>query len=168
MSVTEHRHVAPTSVNCFVVTISDSRTEETDQSGGMMKQLLMKANHRVNGYKIIKDDVNMIKQTMIELVRRDDIDVILMNGGTGIAKRDVSYEAVNELLEKEMTGFGELFRYLSYEEIGPAAMLSRAIAGVYENRAIFLVPGSTGAVRLAMEKLILPEIGHVVRELKKV
>lgn len=168
MSTEEHRREAPKTVNCFVVTVSDTRTIETDKSGAIIKDLLQKANYTVADYKIVKDEMTSIKETIQSAARRDDVEAIIINGGTGIAKRDVTYEVVASLLQKEMPGFGEIFRYLSYvEDIGPAAILSRAIAGVYENKAIFSIPGSSGAVRLAMNKLIIPELGHVMREIYK-
>ncbi|MGC4376094.1 MogA/MoaB family molybdenum cofactor biosynthesis protein [Fictibacillus sp. Mic-4] len=168
MSVQEHKALAPTSVGCKVITVSDTRTEKTDKSGNYIVDKLKSENHSVINYCIVKDDRVEIMKAIQEGARHPEIQVILLNGGTGISKRDVTYETVQSLLEKEIVGFGELFRMLSYtEDIGASAMLSRAIAGVYENTAIFSMPGSTGAVRLAMEKLILNEIGHVVRELSK-
>ncbi|NEU30869.1 molybdenum cofactor biosynthesis protein MoaB [bacterium LRH843] len=168
MSVRKHRQEAPTSVNCMIITISDTRHAETDKSGSLMKKMLEEANHQVVDYQIVKDDYSLIQGTICEAVLNDGIEAILLNGGTGIAKRDVTFEAVSDLLDKEMPGFGELFRYLSYaEDIGSAAILSRAIAGVYNNKAIFSTPGSTGAVKLAMSKLIVPELGHVMREIFK-
>ncbi len=133
-----------------------------------MMDLLEQAGHKIVDYVIVKDEANQIQNEILKGCDREDIDVILTNGGTGIAKRDVTIETVQGLLEKEMVGFGELFRMLSYQEdIGSAAILSRAIAGVVKNKAVFSTPGSSGAVRLAMNKLILPEIGHVVREIRK-
>jgi molybdopterin adenylyltransferase len=156
MSTTEHKQEAPKKVNCKVITVSDTRNEDTDKSGKAMMEMLEQAGHAIVDYVILNG------------CEREDIDVILTNGGTGIAKRDVTIETVQGMLEKEIVGFGELFRMLSYQEdIGSAAILSRAIAGVVKNKAVFSTPGSTGAVKLAMNKLILPEIGHVVREIKK-
>ncbi len=168
MSTVEHKAEAPKSVGCMVITVSDTRTEETDKSGQLMRGLLAEANHRVALYRIVKDEPAEITAAIEAGVAEPDVQVILLNGGTGISRRDTTYEAVQNLLEKEMPGFGELFRMLSYtEDIGSAAMLSRAIAGTYRGKAIFSTPGSTGAVRLAMNKLIIPELGHVVRELNK-
>ena len=155
-------------VLCAVITVSDTRTKETDKSGKLMIDSLMDANHQVNHYEIISDDKGIIEDTIKLAMHRDDIEAILINGGTGISQRDVTMEAILPLLDKELPGFGELFRYLSYQfDIGSASMLSRAIAGVANNRILFSTPGSTGAVRLAMEKLILPELGHAVKEIHK-
>ncbi|ASS98556.1 MULTISPECIES: MogA/MoaB family molybdenum cofactor biosynthesis protein [Geobacillus] len=168
MSTTEHKQEAPKTVRCKIITISDTRTEETDRSGRLMIELLTEAGHEVVGYEIVKDDADAIRAAVLDGCRRPDVDAVLTNGGTGIAKRDVTVETVGALLEKELVGFGELFRFLSYTaDIGPAAMLSRAVAGVAMDTAVFCTPGSTGAVRLAMTKLILPELGHVVREIRK-
>lgn len=168
MSTHEHKMEAPKSVNCKIITVSDTRDIETDKSGKLMIELLEQAGHRIVDYCIVKDESTPIQTEILKGCDREDIDVILTNGGTGIAKRDVTIETVKGLLEKEIVGFGELFRMLSYQEdIGSAAILSRAIAGVAKNKAVFSVPGSSGAVKLAMNKLILPEIGHVVREIKK-
>lgn len=168
MSTQEHKMQAPKTVSCKVITVSDTREMETDKSGRLMIELLEQAGHKIVDYCIVKDEAECIKEEILQGCSREDIDVILTNGGTGIAKRDVTIETVQGLLDKEIVGFGELFRMLSYhEDIGSAAILSRAIAGVVKNKAVFSTPGSSGAVRLAMNKLILPEIGHVVREIKK-
>ncbi|PJW15083.1 molybdenum cofactor biosynthesis protein [Geobacillus sp. Manikaran-105] len=168
MSTAAHKQEAPQTVRCKVITVSDTRTEETDRSGRLMIELLTEAGHEVVGYEIVKDEADAIRTAVLDSCRRPDVDAVLTNGGTGIAKRDVTIETVGALLEKELVGFGELFRFLSYtEDIGPAAMLSRAVAGVAMDTAVFCTPGSTGAVRLAMTKLILPELGHVVREIRK-
>lgn len=168
MSTQEHKQQAPKTVQCKIITVSDTRNEETDKSGKLMIELLEQAGHTITDYVIVKDEEAPIRAEVEKGCERLDVEVILINGGTGIAKRDVTIETVQQLLEKEMVGFGELFRMLSYQEdIGSAAILSRAIGGVAKNTAIFSTPGSSGAVKLAMNKLILPEIGHVVRELKK-
>jgi len=168
MSIQEHKKEAPKAVRCKIITVSDTRDKETDKSGKLMIELLEGAGHRVVDYVIVKDEATTIQHEIESGCNRNDIEVILTNGGTGIAKRDVTIETIQSLLEKEIVGFGELFRMLSYQEdIGSAAILSRAIAGVVNNKAVFSTPGSTGAVKLAMNKLILPEIGHVVREIKK-
>lgn len=168
MSVEEHKSKAPTSIGCMVITVSDTRTAETDKSGQLMMQYLQEAGHQTVLYRIVKDERTPIAEAIHEGALSEQVEVILLNGGTGIAARDVTYEVVSELLEKELPGFGELFRYLSFaEEIGSAAMLSRATAGTYRGKAVFSLPGSSGAVRLAMTRLILPELGHVVRELRK-
>jgi len=168
MSTQEHKQAAPNQVHCKVITVSDTRNKETDKSGKLMMEMLENAGHIISDYVIVKDEAEPIKKAVLKGCNDPDIDVILTNGGTGIAKRDVTIETVQSVFEKEITGFGELFRMLSYQEdIGSAALLSRAAAGVLNDKAVFSTPGSTGAVRLAMDKLILPEIGHVVRELKK-
>jgi molybdopterin adenylyltransferase len=168
MSTTEHKQGAPKKVICKVITVSDTRNKDTDKSGKVMIEILEQAGHAIVDYVIVKDEAAPIKEAILNGCEREDIDVILTNGGTGIAKRDVTIETVQGMLDKEIVGFGELFRMLSYQEdIGSAAILSRAIAGVVMNKAVFSTPGSTGAVKLAMNKLILPEIGHVVREIKK-
>lgn len=168
MSKEEHKKEAPKTVSCKVITVSDTRDKDTDKSGKLMIELLEQEGHIVTDYVIVKDEASRIKDEILKGCSQEDIDVILTNGGTGIAKRDVTIETVQNLLEKEMVGFGEIFRMLSYlEDIGSSAILSRAIAGVINNKAVFSTPGSSGAVKLAMNKLILPEIGHVVRELKK-
>lgn len=168
MSTTEHKKEAPARVNCMVITVSDTRTKDTDKSGQTMINLLEAAGHVIGDYVIVKDEQEAIREAVTKGCENPDIDVVLTNGGTGIAKRDVTIETVQGLFEKEINGFGELFRMLSYQEdIGSAALLSRAVAGVVNNKAVFSTPGSTGAVKLAMNRLILPELGHVVRELKK-
>lgn len=167
-SVDEHRQEAPKQVKCMVVTVSDTRTAENDYSGQLTKELLRSQEYEVVDYRILKDDYDGIRQLLREAVSSRKVQAILLNGGTGIAPRDNTYEAVRSLLNKELPGFGEIFRYLSYtEDIGPAAILSRAIAGTIGNVAIFSMPGSQGAVKLAMEKIILPELRHVIRELNK-
>ncbi|TMW73645.1 MogA/MoaB family molybdenum cofactor biosynthesis protein [Alteribacter natronophilus] len=168
MSVNQHKREAPDSVGCMVVTVSDTRTEETDRSGQLMIGKLKENGHRITEYKIIKDDYTAVQEAVMEADARVDTAAVLINGGTGIALRDTTFEAAEAILDKTIPGFGELFRYLSYEkDIGPAAMLSRATAGVRGSTAVFSTPGSSGAVRLAMEELIIPELGHVVREIRK-
>ncbi|ASF40160.1 molybdenum cofactor biosynthesis protein [Halobacillus halophilus] len=169
MAVEDHKREAPSSVRCMVLTISDTRNIDTDKSGKIIiEKLTEKSQHRVNEYKIVKDDQKRIAEAVKLGLTDPDIDVVLLNGGTGIAERDVTIEAVQALITKEIPGFGELFRMLSYnEDIGSAALLSRATAGVSEKTAIFSMPGSSGAVKLAMDRLILPEISHVVREINK-
>ncbi|EJQ57612.1 MULTISPECIES: MogA/MoaB family molybdenum cofactor biosynthesis protein [Bacillus] len=168
MSVTEHKKQAPKEVRCKIVTISDTRTEETDKSGQLLHALLKEAGHTVTSYEIVKDDKESIQQAVLAGYHREDVDVVLTNGGTGITKRDVTIEAVSALLDKEIVGFGELFRMISYlEDIGSSAMLSRAIGGTIGRKVVFSMPGSSGAVRLAMNKLILPELGHITFELHR-
>ncbi|AGK55198.1 MogA/MoaB family molybdenum cofactor biosynthesis protein [Bacillus sp. 1NLA3E] len=168
MSTQEHKQAAPKSVNCKIITVSDTRTKDTDKSGRLMIDLLSEAGHLISDYVIVKDEAGPILEEVLKGCKDPNIDAILTNGGTGIALRDVTIETVSGIFTKEITGFGELFRMLSYQEdIGSAAILSRAIAGTVNDKVVFATPGSTGAVRLAMVKLILPEIGHVVSELKK-
>jgi len=168
MSVEEHKKEAPKSVRCMIITVSDTRTEETDKSGRQMKTMLEEYGHEVVKYEIVKDEESPIKSAILRGCEDSEVEAILTNGGTGIAKRDVTIETVQKIIEKEIIGFGELFRMLSYtEDIGSAAILSRAIAGVAMDKPIFSTPGSTGAVKLAMNKLILPELAHVIREIRK-
>ena len=168
MSVTEHKKQAPKEVRCKIVTISYTRTEETDKSGQLLHELLKEAGHKVTSYAIVKDDKESIQQAVLAGYHKEDVDVVLTNGGTGITKRDVTIEAVSALLDKEIVGFGELFRMISYlEDIGSSAMLSRAIGGTIGRKVVFSMPGSSGAVRLAMNKLILPELGHITFELHR-
>ncbi len=154
-------------VNCAVVTISDTRSPETDKSGQLIQQLLVGANHQVGSYIIIKDEPIQIQAQIKILDKSSNLDAVIFNGGTGIAPRDTTYDAIEQLLTKTLPGFGELFRYLSYQEIGSRAIASRSVAGIYENKLIFSLPGSTNAVRLGMEKLILPELVHLVSQLRK-
>lgn len=163
----EHKAHAPKSVGCFVLTISDSKTSETDTSGNLIRELLEKAGHAVVGSAIVKDEPAEVQAVIRSQATDSRVQAILMTGGTGISSRDSTFEAVEALLDKRLTGFGELFRFLSYQEIGPAAMLSRAQAGVSQGRIVFSLPGSPNACRLALEKLILSELGHLVREVSR-
>lgn len=168
MSVEEHKQEAPKIVSCMVLTVSDTRTLDTDKSGHIMKEMLEKAGYSVNNHEIVKDSLTDIQQWIRFADQNENIEALLINGGTGITFRDTTYEAVSTMLDKELPGFGELFRYLSYEkDIGAAAMLSRAIAGVRGYTAIFSTPGSSAAVTLAMKELIVPELTHVMREIYK-
>jgi len=166
-SVEEHRQAAPESIRCAVLTLSDTRTEADDKSGTFIRQALDWSGHQVAAYRILPDDPEQIRPLLVEWSLRDDIDAILTNGGTGIARRDSTYDAITSLLDKRLDGFGELFRMLSYQQIGAAAMLSRAIAGTIGSTIVIAMPGSSNAVQLAMEKLVLPELRHLVFELKK-
>lgn len=148
------------SVECGVVTISDTRSEADDTSGRRIQALLRERGHRIGLYRIVPDEPRRIIDALAAMPPTTDI--VICSGGTGLARRDTTYEAIARLLEKEITGFGELFRMLSYEQIGAAAMLTRATAGVVGSRVVFALPGSTAAVELAMTKLILPELGHLV------
>ncbi len=167
MSYQEHRKDAPRSVSCAVLTFSDTRTEQNDESGKLLCQRLNENGHRVIDYAILKDDSEAIGGKLAELLRQDELQVIITNGGTGVSHRDVAVETVSSILEKKLDGFGELFRYLSYQEIGSASIMSRAIAGVAGGKVIICLPGSLGAVKLAIDRIILPEIGHMVREVSR-
>jgi len=158
------RDEAPAAIRCAIITISDTRTPETDSSGAAMRGALENAGHQIVRYAIARDEPAEIVALVRELVA-SGCQAILTNGGTGISRRDSTFEAIDGLLEKRLPGFGELFRMLSYADVGPAAMLSRAAAGVFGDALIFCLPGSTGAVRLGMEKLILPELPHLVWEI---
>jgi molybdenum cofactor biosynthesis protein B len=161
MSHQEHQRQAPDSVRCAVITVSDTRTPENDTSGQFMQQALTHAGHQVSAYVIVKDEPDDIRRLLTHFIQAEDTDAILLSGGTGLSRRDGTYEVVQACLDKELTGFGELFRYLSYAEIGAAAMMSRATAGVASGTVIVSMPGSSAAVRLAMEKLIVPELAHM-------
>jgi len=163
--VEEHRKAAVTGVRCAVLTVSDTRAPETDISGRTIGDLLESASHVVAKRQILRDNPKDVHDAVLAQI--GGVDAIITTGGTGITSRDSTYEAVADLFEKRIDGFGELFRMLSYPEIGSAAMMTRACAGVARGTAIFILPGSEHAVRLAMTKLILPEIGHVVRELRR-
>jgi molybdenum cofactor biosynthesis protein B len=167
MSVQQHRAQSPQQVLAAVITISDTRTKETDTSGRTIVDLLKQAAHQVLAWEIVPDDPARIRETIAQLQQLPKLDVILLTGGTGVGSRDQTFETLSPLLTKTLPGFGELFRMLSYPEIGAAAMLSRAIGGLIGRTVVLAMPGSTAAVRLAMEKLILPEIGHLVREAQR-
>jgi len=164
MSDLEHKSQAPASVRCFVITVSDTRTDATDASGRAIVALLEAAGHFVSGRTIVKDDPELVRGTIERQLANPDVQVIITTGGTGITSRDSTYEAIDTLLQKRLDGFGELFRMLSYEQIGPAAMMSRAAAGLVAGRIIVSLPGSEAAVRLAMERLLIPELGHLVQQ----
>lgn len=153
-------------VRAAVLTVSDTRTPETDTSGRIIREMLVTDGHQVVFYSVLKDEPEPIQRQVLEFVDSRQVDVILTNGGTGIAPRDGTFEALDAILEKRLPGFGEIFRVLSYEEVGPAAMLSRAVAGLRGKTLVFTMPGSTNAVTLAMRKLILPELRHLVYEMK--
>ncbi len=162
----EHRAASPKRLACAVVTVSDTRGEAEDKSGKFIRDALTAGNHDVVFYRIVRDEPAAIQNALTD-AKLAGARAVLLNGGTGIAPRDQTPEALEALYEKKLDGFGEIFRVLSFQEIGPAGMLSRASAGVYQGMIIFSMPGSTNAVRLAMEKLVIPEIGHVVYELSK-
>ncbi len=160
----EHKKQAPQSVNCAVVTISDSRTEKDDESGNLLKARLAQHGHRVIAYALLKNDAAAIREKINSLLAQPDVQVVITTGGTGLGSRDLTVETVSTMLDKKLDGFGELFRSLSYQEIGTASIMSRAIAGVVGSRVVICLPGSLGAVTLAIDRIILPEIGHMVRE----
>jgi molybdenum cofactor biosynthesis protein B len=154
-------------VRCHIVTISDTRTEATDTSGRAIAELLEASGHHVSGRTIVKDDPAQVRRAVERELANHDVDAIITTGGTGISSRDNTFEAVDSLLEKRLDGFGELFRMLSFEQIGAAAMMSRATAGLAARRIVVALPGSEQAVRLAMERLIIPELGHLVQQASK-
>lgn len=166
MGAEEHRKQAQAegSVPIAVVTVSDTRTPETDESGQIIRQLAEAAGHAIVDYRIVKDEPDEVARALDDF-SAGSARVILFNGGTGISRRDRTYDVISRALEKHLPGFGELFRMLSYQEVGAAAMLSRATAGVYRGRVVVSVPGSPAAVRLALEKLLLPELRHLAWEL---
>jgi molybdenum cofactor biosynthesis protein B len=163
VSVGEHRKHGARSVTCAILTVSDTRTTETDTSGALAYDLLVRAEHHVAAQTILPDDPARVRAQVEEWIATPAIEAIVVSGGTGLAPRDTTYEAIAELLEKRLDGFGELFRMLSYEQIGAAAMLSRAVAGVANGTVVVSMPGSTAAVELAMSKLVVPELGHMVK-----
>jgi molybdenum cofactor biosynthesis protein B len=170
MSHSTHKADAPGSIRCFVLTISDTRTEATDASGRAIVDLLTTRGHLPIGRAIVQDDAALVSGAIanaLALPREHGAQAIITTGGTGITSRDTTYEAISALIEKRLDGFGELFRMLSYQEIGAAAMMSRAVAGLVDGRIVIALPGSEAAVRLAMEKLVLPEIGHLVQQASK-
>jgi molybdenum cofactor biosynthesis protein B len=167
MGYHEHKEHSVQNVSCAVITTSDSRTEKDDESGKLIKQRLTDNGHKVAYYTILKNEATIIKQKVEELLRRDDVQVIITGGGTGLSKRDVTVNTIAPMLEKQLDGFGELFRQLTYQEIGTGSIMSRAIAGVAGGKVIICIPGSIGAATLAMDKIILPEIGHLVREVTR-
>ncbi len=163
----EHKANAPTMVRCAVITVSDTRTLETDTGGQEVISRLQAAGHLVALREIIPDEPARMRPLLESLRERDDIDAVLMTGGTGITSRDFTFETVTSLLDKPLPGYGELFRMLSYAEIGAAAMLSRATGGLMGRKILLTMPGSRAAVQLAMEKIIVPELGHLIREAKR-
>ncbi|SLM49774.1 Molybdenum cofactor biosynthesis protein B [Nitrospira japonica] len=163
----EHKSEAPSQIGCMVITCSDTRTRDTDTSGRRIMHLLKDAGHTIVDYYIVKDEPAKIKAKIKAGTANKRIHAIIINGGTGISRRDSTFEAVDGMLEKRLDGFGEVFRYLTYQEIGSPAIMSRATAGIIKGRVLFSTPGSENAVRLAMEKLILPELGHILQQLRK-
>ena len=166
-SVHKHRESAPERVRVAVLTISDTRTPDTDTGGDTIEELMRAAGHEIVERDIVRDEASGIRTKLVDLLARSDVDAVVTTGGTGISARDTTYEVVDRMLEKRLDGFGEIFRVLSYEEIGAAAILSRALAGAVGPKFIACLPGSRNAVRLAVERLLAPEIAHVVFELRK-
>jgi len=165
--VREHKAAAPARVSCFVLTVSDTRTEATDSSGRAIRELLTDAGHRVSGHAIVKDEPAAVVRIVSEQLSNGEAQAIITTGGTGLTSRDSTYEALTELFDKTLDGFGELFRMLSYREIGPAAMMSRAIAGTSRGKIVVALPGSENAVRLALRELLVPELAHLVQQISK-
>ncbi len=163
----EHKQQGPRHVRCFVLTVSDTRTEATDTGGKAVAELLTAAGHVLAGRTIVKDDADMVREVVERQLADTTVDVVITTGGTGITSRDSTYEAVDALLDKRLDGFGELFRTLSYEQIGAAAMMSRATAGLARGTILIALPGSESAVRLAMDKLVVPELTHLVQQARK-
>lgn len=163
----EHKSAAPASIGCTIITCSDTRTPESDISGQLIRKLLEEQGHKVIEYRVVKDDPYQIQLQIALALVNSAVQAIIINGGTGVARRDSTFESVDAMLEKRLDGFGQLFRMLSYQDIGSAAIMTRATAGVVQGRIVFSIPGSEHAVRLAMEKLILPEMGHLVQQLTK-
>jgi molybdenum cofactor biosynthesis protein B len=166
-STTEHRSEAPHRVRCAIVTVSDTRTLATDRGGPLIAERLAAAGHEVVAREIVPDEPATMRALLKKLGQRNDVDAILMTGGTGIGSRDQTFETVSGLLDKILPGYGELFRMLSFEQVGAAAMLSRAIGGLLSGKILLTMPGSPAAVQLAMDRLIVPELGHLVREARK-
>lgn len=164
MGHVDHKAEAPKFVTCAVITISDSRTEDTDESGRYITSALKENGHTVSRYRLLKNDTASIKNTIAEFIADGALQVIVTSGGTGLSRRDITVETVEPLLDKQMPGFGELFRLLTWESIGTPSIMSRALGGVINGKVILCLPGSLNAVKLAVEKIILPEIGHMARE----
>ena len=163
-SVTQYKADAPQSLGCAVITVSDSRTLQTDTGGQSVVDALTRAGHTLVERQIIPDEPNRMRPLVVALAHRDDVHAILLTGGTGISQRDQTYETITGLLTKQLPGYGELLRMLSYQDVGPAALLSRAVGGLLGTKVVLTMPGSTAAVRLVMEKIVLPELPHLVRE----
>ncbi len=166
-SARKHREASPDHIQVAVLTVSDTRTPETDTGGNTIVEFLQGAGHEVAQREIVRDDAPRIEEALAGLLAEESVDAVVTTGGTGISGRDSTYEVASGLIDKKLDGFGELFRMLSYEEIGAAAMLSRAVAGNVGSRFVACLPGSANAVRLAMEALLVPEMAHIVFELRK-
>jgi molybdenum cofactor biosynthesis protein B len=163
----EHKATAPTSVACYVLTVSDSKTPETDTSGALIRELLSSSGHRVTGSAVVRDEPLEVARLVRAACADPQVQAVILTGGTGVTSRDSTFEAVEALLDKRLPGFGELFRMLSFAEVGAAAMLSRAQMGIHARRIVVSLPGSPNACRLALEKLIIPELGHLLREVSR-
>jgi len=163
----EHKATAPASIGCFVLTISDTKTTETDTSGRAIRDLLTAGGHTVVGSAIVRDEPADVERVVRDACADAAVQAVIATGGTGITSRDSTFEAIERLLDKRLPGFGELFRMLSYQDVGPAAMLSRAQMGIHRRRIVVSLPGSPHACRLALEKLLIPELGHLVREVSR-
>jgi molybdopterin adenylyltransferase len=166
MSVEEHKAKGRRSIRCFVLTVSDTRDEATDTSGQLIKSQMADEEHHLAGYKIVKDEPVEIESLLRQEIANPEVEAIIVNGGTGISPRDGTYEVIVKLLDKKLDGFGEIFRFLSYQDIGSAAIMSRAVAGTAQGKVLISLPGSRGAVGLALEKLIWPELRHMVYQLQ--
>ena len=166
-SVERHRESAPETVRVAVLTISDTRTRETDTGGDIAEEILSEAGQEIVARQIVRDEASGIRANLVDLLANPEVDAVITTGGTGISGRDTTYEVVERMIEKRLDGFGEIFRMLSYEEIGAAAIMSRAIAGAVGTKLVASLPGSRNAVRLAVEKLLVPELAHIVFELRK-
>ena len=167
MSQQSHKAEGPRFVSCYVLTVSDTRTEANDTSGRAIIELLTAAGHLVAGHRIVRDNPADVERVILDELANSDVNAIITTGGTGITSRDSTYEAINRILDKRLDGFGELFRMLSFNEIGPAAMMSRAVAGVARGKVIVALPGAEDAVRLAMTELLIPELSHLVQQVSK-
>ncbi len=157
-------------LNVYIITLSDTRDERSDESGGYIRERLSSVSHKISGYRVIKDDRDLLEDIIVKICATDygqQVDAAVITGGTGVSLRDIAYETLRELYDKELYGFGELFRSLSYNEIGPSAIMSRASAGIYNGKIIFSIPGSLNAVKLAMDNIILNEMGHLYYEISK-
>ena len=164
MSVHDHRQRSPRAIRVGILTVSDTRSVEDDESGALIRDLALGAGHTVVEHRVLPDDADAVRSLLLGWAGDGRFEALLVCGGTGISGRDTTFEAISAILDRRLDGFGELFRALSFQQIGSAAMLSRAVGGIVAGRPIFSMPGSPSAVRLAMEKLILPELGHVVSE----
>lgn len=168
MGYEEHKRLAPqTTLGCAVITVSDSRDERSDETGRTARKLLSDAGHKVVEYRVVKNDVSQVRSVTEQMLQRPDVQLIFISGGTGIGRRDLTLEAVEPLIEKRVEGFGELFRQLSFKEIGSASMLSRATGAVARGKIMFCVPGSEKAARLALSQLIIPQANHMIWELRR-